>query len=77
VDELPIELREIPLDVRRAMNDDRRRRFGQEGRTIALLCECEDPRCLETVLLQADRYDAIRPGIILADAHAAGRPIEH
>jgi hypothetical protein len=76
VDEIPIELRELPFDVRREMNDDRRRRFGQAGRTIALLCECADPRCLYTVMLSAEQYDEIRPGIITADVHAS-KPLQH
>jgi hypothetical protein len=77
VDETPLKVPEVPVEVRRQMNDDRRRRFGQEGRVIALLCECSDPTCLLTVLLPADEYDAIRPEIILADAHASTAPIQH
>jgi hypothetical protein len=51
------------------MNADRRRRFGADGRTMALLCECGDGDCHRTVVLTADEYDARRPGPILHPEH--------
>src|SRR5437763_1573893 len=69
-------------DTRRRMNDDRRHRFGASGRTLALLCECDDPGCTRTVLLSLEEYDARRPGgaivhpehVIIPEATAPSRP---
>jgi hypothetical protein len=58
------------VELRKRMNDDRCRRFGTPGRTVALLCECGDPTCHETVLLSADEYESRRPGLILHASHA-------
>lgn len=58
------------VQLRQRMNDDRRRRFGTPGRTLALLCECGDPTCHETVLLSADEYEARRPDLLLHPSHA-------
>ncbi len=58
---------------RKAMNEHRRRLFGDAGRPLALLCECADPDCQETILLKVDEYDALRPGPIVHPAHAAER----
>jgi hypothetical protein len=54
---------------RQSMNEHRRRLFGDAGRPLALLCECADPDCRETVMLEVDEYDARRPGPILAPGH--------
>jgi len=51
------------------MNADRRRRFGTAGRTIALLCECDDPECRRTVLLTTEDYDARPAGPLLHPEH--------
>jgi hypothetical protein len=59
---------EAPRDLR-PLNDDRRRRFGTAGRTLALLCECGTADCHRTVLLTTDEYDAVRPGPILHPDH--------
>jgi hypothetical protein len=56
-------------DLRPQLNDDRRRRFGETGRLLALLCECGDADCRRTVLLTPDEYDAARPGPILHPEH--------
>lgn len=58
-------------DVRLELNDDRRRRFGESGRTLALLCECGDAGCKRTVLLTPTEYDAVRPGPVLHPDHDA------
>lgn len=55
---------------RQRLNADRRRRFGTDGRTLALLCECGDPDCGRAVLLTAEEYDRRRPGPILHPEHA-------
>lgn len=55
----------------RRLNDDRRERFGQPERMLALICECADPSCRRTVLMTADEYDRRRPGLILHPSHAA------
>ena len=51
------------------MNEHRRRLFGHAGRPLALLCECDDPECRETIMLEVDEYDAARPGPILHPGH--------
>jgi hypothetical protein len=56
---------------RRMLNDDRRRRFGEPGRTLALLCECGDDSCQETVLLTVEEFDARRPGPLVHPVHAS------
>ena len=56
-------------DRRSQLNADRRRRFGETGRMLALLCECVDTNCHKTVVLSADEYDAARPGPILHPDH--------
>lgn len=48
----------LPDDNRRALNDDRRRVFG-ESRAIAFLCECGDPECRAAVVLTPRQYDAV------------------
>jgi hypothetical protein len=53
------------------LNADRRRRFGETGRTIALVCECGDASCRRTVLLTPKEYDAVRPGPVLYPGHTA------
>jgi hypothetical protein len=59
---------------RKAMNEHRRRMFGDAGRPLALLCECDDPDCRETILLTVEEYDAARPGPILHTMHVNARP---
>ena len=54
---------------RQAMNEHRRRLFGDAGRPLALICECDDPECRETILLRVEEYDARRPGAILHPTH--------
>ena len=56
--------------VRRRLNDDRRSRFGASGRLLALLCECGDEACTETVVLTPEEYDARRPGPVVHPIHA-------
>jgi len=56
-------------DWLRRVNDDRRVRFGQRERALALICECGEPGCRQTVLLTVDEYDALRPGLILHPGH--------
>ena len=58
--------------LRPQMNDDRRRRFGESGRMLALLCECAEADCHRTVLLSTAEYDTARPGPILHPDHHAG-----
>jgi len=57
-------------DRRHAMNEHRRRLFGDAGRPLALLCECDSADCHETILLTVEEYDGIRPGRILHPLHA-------
>ena len=59
-----------PNEIRPMMNADRRRQFGQPGRMLALVCECVDPDCRNTVLISTEDYDAIRPGPVLDPDHA-------
>lgn len=63
-----------PEGLRTRLNDDRRRRFGQQARTLALLCECSDPDCRRTVLLTREEYDALRPGPLLHPEHRDAAP---
>jgi hypothetical protein len=58
--------------LRRRLNDDRRLRFGESGRILALLCEA-DGECPDTVLLPVDAYDVLRPGPILCGRHEKSR----
>ena len=59
-------------ELRRVSNEGRRHAFGTSGREIAFICECDRDSCLETVLLTAEEYDAVRPGPILTPGHAKG-----
>ena len=52
------------------MNEHRRRLFGDAGRPLALLCECEDSDCRETILLTVKEYDELRPERVLHPLHA-------
>lgn len=61
-------------NLRERLNDDRRRRFGTEGRSLALVCECGDPACGRTVVLSCEEYDARRPGVILHADHTSALP---
>jgi len=54
---------------RERLNDDRRRQFGETGRSLALLCECGDEECYRTVTLSVTEFDAARPEPILHPAH--------
>jgi len=60
-------------ELRRALNADRRRRFGEPGRLIAFVCECGDPTCRRTVVLTPEEYDANRLGPILHSEHEPRR----
>lgn len=61
-------------NVRRpAINEHRRRLFGDAGRPLALLCECGEDECRETVLLTVEEYDARRPDPIIASTCPAAR----
>jgi hypothetical protein len=53
------------------MNADRRRRFGAANRVLALLCECGEIDCHRTVVLTADEYDAILPGVVVHGDHGS------
>lgn len=68
--------KEGPSELRRQLNDDRRRQFASTGRPLALVCECGDPDCARTVVLSVTEYERRRPGPILHDAHlAADEPL--
>jgi hypothetical protein len=56
-------------ELRLKLNEDRRQRFGETGRRLALVCECGDPACSQTVILTVAEYDAIRPGPVLHESH--------
>jgi hypothetical protein len=58
-------------ELRQKLNADRRRRFGDSGRVLALVCECGDPTCRETVLLTPEEFDRTRPGAVVHPAHAS------
>ena len=60
---------EHPDDLRPSLNADRRRQFGRPGRMLALVCECVDPECRNTVLISSDDYDSIRPDLVLYPGH--------
>ena len=66
---------EHPDDLRPRLNADRRRHFGQPGRMLALVCECADPECHNTVLISAEDYDSIRPALVLYPGHEAARVV--
>jgi hypothetical protein len=59
---------------RRAVNDYRRRAFGDEpGRRIAFVCECDDDRCRRAVLLTVAEYDEARSlgrAVVVDQSHA-------
>jgi hypothetical protein len=57
---------------RQQLNDDRRRQFGDTGRSLALLCECGDEECYRTVMLSVAEFDAARPEPIVHQAHSDG-----
>jgi hypothetical protein len=61
-------------DLRSRLNADRRRRFGDTERPLALLCECDDPSCRETVVLSVDEYDSQRPAAAIV--HPSHAPAE-
>jgi hypothetical protein len=50
---------DVHAQLRRAMNADRCRLFGETGRQLALICECGDPSCHKTVVLSAEEYDSM------------------
>lgn len=48
---------------RRAVNDYRRRAFGDDPqRRVAFVCECADERCRRAVLLTVAEYDEVCAG---------------
>jgi len=56
---------------RRALNDYRRRTFGDEPeRQVAFVCECADDDCRRAVLLTAAEYDDVRTsgGVVMVDS---------
>jgi hypothetical protein len=55
--------------LRREVNDDRRQLFGENGRLIVFVCECEGDHCRDSVLLSAEDFDAIRPGWVKLESH--------
>ena len=61
----------MPFD-RREVNDFRQNFFGAEGRVIALICDCAELKCTQTVKLTSAELDAIRAagGWVLAPGHA-------
>src|SRR5204862_8154952 len=61
--------RAVHSELRQSLNADRRRRFGDSGRPLALVCECGNSTCHRTVLMTPDEYDA-QPGPILYPGHA-------
>lgn len=57
---------------RRAINDDRRRTFGDEAEhRIVFICECVDERCLRAVSLTAVEFDDVRAsgGAVVDPSH--------
>ena len=60
----------VHVELRQVMNADRRRRFGEVGLLLALLCECGDATCHKKVVLSPEAYDALRPGAIVHPEHA-------
>ena len=65
---------QVRAEQRFDFNEDRRRLFGESGRTIAFVCECDDPNCRNTVLLAPHEYDARRPAPIVDGTHTSGTP---
>ena len=61
--------RAVHSELRQSLNADRRRRFGDSGRPLALVCECGNSTCHRTVLMTPKQYDA-QPGPILYPGHA-------
>jgi hypothetical protein len=59
----------VHCELRQALNADRRRRFGSSGRLLALVCECGELSCHQTVLMTPEQYDAQQPGLILHPSH--------
>lgn len=58
---------------RQRLNEHRHRMFGRDGRRVVYLCECSGVECWESVTLAATELELLRPGLILADGHAAAR----
>lgn len=57
---------------RRAINDDRRRTFGNEpDHRIVFICECVDERCRRAVTLTALEFDEVRAsgGAVVDSSH--------
>jgi hypothetical protein len=59
----------VHCELRQALNADRRRRFGASGRLLALVCECGELSCHQTVLMTPEQYDAQQPELILHPSH--------
>ena len=38
---------------------------------LALVCECADSECRNTVLISAEEYDSTRPDLVLYPGHEA------
>ena len=61
--------RAVHSELRQSLNADRRRRFGDSGRPLALVCECGKSNCHRTVLMTPEEYDA-QSGPVLFPGHA-------
>ena len=60
-------------DRRRAFNDDRRRLFSGSSE-IVFVCECSDPGCRYSVVLEPEAFDRARtepPHVLLHEQHRA------
>lgn len=62
-------------EIRRRLNDHRRRLFEDTAGEIAFLCECADVKCVRSVVLSPARFDALRDRgqILLHVGHEALR----
>ena len=67
----------VDADIRRRLNDHRRRFFEDTSGEIAFLCECADATCTRSVVLAPAQFDELRErgSILLHPGHDA-LPVE-
>ena len=63
----------VNADIRRRLNDHRRRLFDDTAGEIAFLCECADPTCTRAVVLSPADFDSFRDraAVLLYPGHDA------
>jgi hypothetical protein len=56
-------------ELRRALNDDRRKQVGDSGGLLAPVCECGDPLCHRTIVMTPHEYDTYADRPIVHPSH--------